>query len=184
METLFAAAAIVSPIGIFIAVLCPAIAIVLARRPGLGPGRLVSGYLGALFALAILVAVTSYVSPQEAASVYKVTPEHYWSALAELFLSTLIVTAFGAILGISIVGLPTLLWLRAHGKGTAPWLILSSVIISLILSALFSVPMLLSSNSTVIGVIGIMLIPHMVCATGFAIAARLPWRLKVPIVGA
>jgi hypothetical protein len=184
METLFAATAIASPLGIVIAVLCPAIAIYLARRPGLGPVRLLCGYLGALFALAILVAATSYVSPQEAITVYKVTQEHYWQALAELFLSTLIVAAFAAILGISFVGLPALLWLRARGKATAPWLILSSIVISLVFSALLCVPMLLSSNATVIGILGIMLIPHIVCAAGFAVAARLPWRLNVPIVSA
>jgi hypothetical protein len=184
METLFAAAAIASPLGVLITVLCPAIAIYFARRPGLGPGRLVSGYLGALLALAILVAATSYVSPQEAATVFKVTREHYWAALAELFLSTLIVAAFAAILGISIVGLPALLWLRTHGKATAPWLILSSVLISLVFSALLCVPMLLSSNATLTGILGVMLIPHVVCATGFAVAARLPWRLSVPISGA
>ena len=184
METLFAAAAIASPLGGLITVLCPAFAIYLSRRPGFGPGRLISGYLGALLALAILVAVTSYVSPQQAAAVYKVTPEHYWSALAELYLSTLIVAGFAAILGISIVGLPALLWLRRRGKGTAPWLILSSVMISLVFSALLCVPMLLSSNTTITEILGIMLIPHVICATGFAVAARLPWRLRVPAVGA
>jgi hypothetical protein len=178
METLFAATAILSPLGILIAVGVPILAILLARRPELSGGRLLAGYAGALIALALLIAATSYVSPQEASTVWKVPGTRYWGALAELFLSTFVVAGFATILGISIVGLPALLWLSRRGKATAPWLILTSLIISLIFSCPLAAAMLLSSNSTLLGILGIMLVPHAICAAGFALAARLPWRLR------
>jgi hypothetical protein len=179
METMFAAAAILSPLGLLIAAAVPITAILLARRSRLSAARLVAGYAGALSALAVFVAATSYVSPEQAATLWKVPPGHYWGALAELFVSTFIVAAFTAVIGISIVGLPALLWLSERGKATAPWLILTSVVISLIFACFLSVIMLPSFNATVLGILGIMLIPHAMCAAGFAVAARLPWRLRL-----
>ena len=88
---------ILSPPGLIIMVLIPAITILCARRPELPAQRLGTGYMSSLFALAVIVGAASYVSPQEAASVWQVPPERYWHALSEQFLSLYAVTAFVSI---------------------------------------------------------------------------------------
>ena len=181
METMMAAGLVLNPIGIAICVLIPAIAIFFLRRPGLSAGRLISGYVGALCALALGVAVSSYMSPAEAKSLWHVSQENYWGAMYELFLDTFAVVAFAAIVGISFVGLPILVKLSKVGMATAPWLILTSVAISAAVAILYCVMGWRSSSATLMGIATYLLISHAVSATGFALAARLPWSLRTEI---
>ncbi len=175
-----AAGAIMNPIGLIIFLLIPAIAILIARRPQLSAWRLVAGYVGALFALAVVIAATSYVSPQDAVSVWHVPPAGYWNALIELFVSTFVVAAFASIIGISFVGLPVLIGLSKSARATAPWLIAASLVISTVVAILFYALMHSSSNTTFIETLGFLVVSHGVLAIGFALGARLPWasRLK------
>ena len=174
-----AAGAILSPIGLIICLLIPTIAIFLARRPQLSARRLAAGYIGALAALAILVAASSYVSPQDAISVWHVPPERYWTALIELFLGTFTVAAFISILGISFVGIPALVRLSNLGMATAPWLVLTSIAISIAIGLLAYALMHSSSNVPFFGTLGLLVVTHGVMAIGFALAARLPWELRL-----
>ena len=181
METMFAAAAILSPFGLMVSVLIPTIAIILARRPHLSAGRLVCGYVGALCALAVAVAASSYVSREDAASVWHVPPSRYWGALIELFAGTYVVAAFATIIGISLVGLPVLVWLSYKGRATAPWLILTAGAISTAVAILLYGLMHFSSNITLFETFSMLTVTHVVSATGFALAARLPWVLRVKV---
>ena len=178
METLMMAGMIANPIGLMICIFMPVVAIIGARRPQLPATRLAAGYLGALCALAIAVAASSYVSPQESVSVWHVSPEHYWSALFELFLSTFVVVAFASIIGISVVGLPVLVMLSKGGIATAPWLILISSAISLSLAIVLYALEHSTSNATFFETLWFLVVFHVLMATGFALAARLPWGLR------
>ena len=179
METMMLAGVILSPIGLIICILIPAFAIFIARRPQLSAGRLAAGYIGALFSLAIVVAASSYVSPQDAVSVWHVPPDRYWSAFQELFVGTFAVAAFASIIGISFVGLPVLVGLSSSGIATAPWLILASAAISIAMAVLVYALMHSSSNITLLGALGFFVVTHAVLATGFALAARLPWAFRL-----
>jgi len=178
METMMAAGAILSPVGLLICVLIPAITVFLARRPQLSAGRLAAGYIGALLALAVVVAASSYVSPQDAVSVWHVPPDRYWGALIELFVGTFVVAAVVSIVGISFVGIPVLIGLSNSGKATAPWLVVTSVAISTAVAILAYAVMHASSNITFFGTLGFLVVTHGVLAIGFAFAARLPWRIS------
>ena len=174
-----AAGAILSPIGLFICILIPTITILLARRPQLSAGRLAAGYIGALLALAVVIAASSYVSPQEAVSVWHVPPERYWGALIEQFVGTFAVSAFVSIVGISLVGIPTLIGLSNSGRATAPWLVLISVAISASMAVLVYGLLHFSSNIRFFETLGLFVVTHGVLAIGFALAARLPWAMRL-----
>lgn len=178
METMMAAGAILTPIGVIIGILIPSVAILIARRPQLSAGRLVAGYIGALCALAVVIASSTYVSPQDAVSVWHVPPDRYWGELIELFEDTFVVTAFASIVGISFVGIPVLVRLSYSGIATAPWLILMSVAISIAAAALAYALMHSSSNITFFGILGLLVVTHGVLAIGFSLAARLPWAFR------
>lgn len=177
---------ILSPFGLIICILIPTITILLARRPQLSAGRLVAGYIGALFALAIVVGAWSYVSPQDAVAVWHVPPERYWDAMVEVFAGTFVATAFFSMVGISFVGIPVLVALSNSGRGTAPWLIIASVVISTVVAVIFYVLMYSSSNITFLGTLGLLVISHGILTIGFSLAARIPWafgfkRPRIPI---
>jgi hypothetical protein len=180
METMWAAAWVLSPFGIFISLLIPAVAIALARGPYLSAARLAAGYIGALCALAVVVAATSYVSPEKSVSVWHVPPDRYWGALTELLVGTYVVAAFAAIMGISFVGLPVLVWLSGSGKATAPWLILTAGAISTAVAIVLYGLTFTLSNISFFETLVSLVVTHVVSATGFVLAARLPWvfRLK------
>ena len=172
---MMAAGAILSPLGLIICILIPTITIFFARRLRLSAGRLAAGYVGALFALAVAIAASSYVSPQDALSVWHVPPNHYWGALVELFTSTFVVAAFASIIGISLVEIPILIGLSSSGMDTAPWLIVASLMISTAFAILAYALMDSSSNNTFFGILGYAVVAHSVITIGFSLGARLPW---------
>jgi uncharacterized membrane protein YgcG len=181
METMMAAGLVLSPIGLIICILIPTISILLARRPQLSAGRLVAGFIGALLALALAVGASSYLSPQDAISVWHVPSERYWDALVKLFVATFAVTAFASIGGISFVGIPVLVGLSNCGRATAPWLIIASGGISTVMAIIayaFVLMRYYSSNMTFLGTLGFLVISHGIVTFGFALAARLPWAFE------
>lgn len=178
METMMAAGFVLSPLGLIIFFLVPAFTIFATKRPYLTAGRLISGYAGSLFALAIVVAASSYVSPQEAVSVWHVPPSRYWAALIELIFGTFVVDAFASIIGISFVGVPTLIFLARHGMATAPWLILASVFLSAVAAVLAFAVLYSSTDITFVGILWRLVGTHAALAVGFALAARLPWTMS------
>lgn len=170
-----AAGIILSPVGLIICVLIPTITILIARRPAFSARRLVAGYIGALLVLAVAVAVSSYVSPEDAVSVWQVPPERYWHALVWQFVSVFVVAAFASIVGISLVGIPVLIALSNAGRATVPWLVGASVLISTVMAILGYLLMRSSSNITLPGTLGVLVITHGILTIGFSLAAGLPW---------
>jgi NAD/NADP transhydrogenase beta subunit len=158
METMMVAELILSPFGLIICIFIPTITIVIARRPQLSASRLVAGYMGALFALAVVVGASSYVSPQDAVSIWHIPPERYWDSLVELFLGTFVVAAFASIVGISFVGIPVLVALSNSGRATAPWLIIASAVISTVMAIIAYLLMHSSSNMTFLGTLGLLVL--------------------------
>jgi hypothetical protein len=175
METMMAAGMILNPLGLIISILIPSITIKLARRPQLSAARLTAGYIGALFALAIVVGRLSYFSPQDAVSVWHIAPEMYWDELFGQYLSVFAVAAFASIVGISVVGIPVLIALSNYGRATAPWLVSASVLISTAMATLHYLLDGSSSNSTFLGTLGFLVTSHAILTIGFSLAAKLPW---------
>jgi hypothetical protein len=175
METMMAAGLILNPVGLIICILVPAITIMLARRPQLSAARLAAGYIGALFALAVAVACSSYVSPQDAVSVWHIAPEVYWQELFAQFVSIFAVAAFASIVGISVVGIPVLIALSNYGRATGPWLVLASVLISTAMAMFLYLLERSSSDIALPGTLGFLVISHAILTIGFSLAARLPW---------
>ena len=171
---MMAASMILSPLGLIIMFLIPAITILFAQRPELPAQRLGTGYIGALFALAVIVGAASYVSPQEAVLVWQVPPERYWHAMSEQFLSLFAVTAFVSTVGISLIGIPVLVVLSKFGRATALSLALASVVIS----TLTTIPFYLlerSSSTSSLKILGLLVISHVILTVGFSFGAKLPW---------
>jgi hypothetical protein len=179
METMMVAGLILSPFGLIICIFIPTITIVVARRPQLSARRLVAGYIGALFALAVSVGASSYVSPQDAVWIWHIPPERYWDSLVGLFLGTFVVAAFVSIVGISFVGIPVLVALSNSGRATAPWLIISSAVISTVVAIIAYLIMHSSFDITFLETLGLLLISHSILTIGFSLAARLPWKLAL-----
>jgi hypothetical protein len=111
-----------------------------------------------LFALAVVVGASSYVSPQDAVSIWHIPPERYWDSLVELFLGTFVVAAFASIVGISFVGIPVLVALSNSGRATAPWLIIASAVISTVMAIIAYLLMHSSSNMTFLGTLGLLVL--------------------------
>jgi hypothetical protein len=88
------------------------------------------------------------------------------------------VAGFASIVGISVVGIPVLIALSNYDRATAPWLVLASVLISTFMAMLYYLLDHSSSNITLLGALGFLVIGHALLATGFSLAARLPWTLR------
>ena len=179
METMFLAAVVTTIPGLLFFLGLPAIAIALARQPGLSAWRLAAGYIGALAVLGALVAATGYVPPEEASRVWHVPPERYWAVLVRDLLNTWVAAAFMAVLGISLVGVPALVYLHHRRLATAPNLVLASAAISLVFGVLTYLAMHWSSNVRFVELVTTFLVSHAAMAAGFALAARLPWAQRL-----
>lgn len=186
METMMLAAALMNPMGLLILFLVPTIAIGFARGPVLTTGRLLRGYAAVLLVLALVVAAASYVSPERALSVWDVPAERYYSVLIREFVFNFFAVAFVAVLAMSVVSVPLLVALFKAGRATIPWLILASVVISIVIVLAASAAMsgtVISTPPTSPGTdllkgLGLVVIAHGVLATGFGIGARLPWAMR------
>ena len=132
----------------------------LARRSGLSAARLAAGYVGALVALGLLVAATGYVSPEEASSIWHVPPDRYWPVLLRDLLNTWLAAATVAVVGISLVGVPTLVYLCHRRLATLPNLVLASLAISLVFGVLSYLAMHWSSNIRFLELIATFLVSH------------------------
>jgi hypothetical protein len=175
METLLLAGMILSPVGLIALVLIPVLPVFIARSREFSAMRLAMGYMGAILALAVVVAFSVYISPQEASSQWGVSAEDYWNAIASDFVATLAVATLFVVIGISLFGLPILALLRHFGRATIPWWLGSSLITSLMVASLFFLAIRSSSNATFLGLVGPALVTHAAMALGFGLAAGMPW---------
>lgn len=136
--------------------------------------RLAGGYLGAVMVVVLICAVSSYVSPEEAKTVWKVPFESYWNALWREFLTLFVIFFYGSILGIAVVGAPAIFLLNWKQRATVPWILLIATIISII-AALIIVSVIAPRNP--MQTIGYLVGWHLLLALGFCVGAGLPWKL-------
>jgi hypothetical protein len=141
---------------------------------GISPSRLLGGYLGAIAVVTLVCAATSYVSPEEAQAVWKVPPEHYWSALWRQFLPSFVILCYATVLGIAVIGAPAIFVLNWKRRATVPWILVLAATIS-VLGALALESFIRSRHplETVAYLVG----GHLLLALGFSLGARIPWKV-------
>ena len=76
--------------------------------------RLASGLACVVLMAALLAAMSSYVSPEEALR-FGVSAENYAGALAREFSMQATISVYVAVVGCSLVGIPATVWLAARG---------------------------------------------------------------------
>jgi hypothetical protein len=150
-------------------------------RPGLQPipaKQLPWGYLAALAACVVIAAADSYVSEAEALSKWKVLPEDYWRVQVNTFLAEFVLLGFVALFGIAAIGLPIIRMLHKHALATVPWVLLSSVLVSVVVAvwmSLVEVPRFHHLVDFLRSVVA----THLVISLAFCVGARLPVRARV-----
>jgi hypothetical protein len=178
MESAMFTAMLLHPIAVLIAVSVVLVATVVSyyaipSARSISVARLVGGYLGALAVVVLICAVTGYVSPEEAQTVWKVPPENYWTALWREFLTLFVMLCYATVLGIAVVGAPAIFLLNWKQRATVPWVLVAAAIIS-IGAALVLETFIASRNP--VQTIGYLVGGHLLLALGFCLGARLPWK--------
>lgn len=180
MEASWFASLLLHPVAVIALIAVVSLSSILLLKAG-GPrfpisrSRLLFGYLGAIVICIVVAGVSSYVSPEEAVSKWHVPPENYWETLRSEFTVLLVLFVYAALVGIAVVGAPIVVALARTGRATAPWLLLTSVIISLVgtwLLVQISQPSSASFIRDAPYIVGF----HLLIALGFCVGARLPWR--------
>lgn len=179
METAWLAHVLMHPIALavlFIVVLTSSFMLTPgASEAPISRRRLFFGYAGVVVASGLVVAATSYVSPQEALDTWKIPTERYWSALLEQFVVLFVLFTYVALIGVALVGAPAIYWLARRGHGTIPWVLVLSAAISVMATAVL-VQMSNSPMRSFLSDAPLLVGWHLALAIGFCIAARLPWR--------
>lgn len=143
------------------------------------PLKLVGGYLGIIIVAALLAALMSNMSQQQAIEIHHIPPDQYWNQRIDLFVVTFICLTFFAIFGAALVGIPTIFYFARRTSITAPKVLVISFLISIAMALIFS--SILQSTSTKFITIAVSIaIIHFAFSLGFCIGSRLPWRLNVP----
>jgi hypothetical protein len=182
MEASWFASMLLHPVAVVALVVVVSLSSVLLLKAG-GPrfpiarSQLLFGYLGATVICIVVAGVSSYVPPEEALSKWHVPPENYWEALRNEFTVLLVLFMYAALIGIALVGAPIIFALARAGRATAPWLLLTSVIISLVgawLLVQINQPSSASFMRDAPYIAGL----HFLVALGFCVGARLPWRSR------
>ena len=181
MEASFIAAGLLHPIALLLLALVMFAAVHLGSQSGapnarMSWHRLLGGFVGVLVASLLISAISSYVSPGDAAR-FGVSPENYRSALWNQFVVLAVLCAYVSLVGCAAIGLPAILALTKRGYGTAPAVIAISVPISLLV--LVPLGLLSSISPKHVAQSMLYLVPaHIAVAVGFSTGARLPWRLR------
>jgi hypothetical protein len=148
----------------------------------MSPLRLFLGYVGGIIACALLSALSAYISPTEAAFVWRVPPEHYADAIVQEFVTIMTMSTLAATLGIALVGVPVTFRLERFGRAQIGWVLFCSIAISLVFSLVFYllVPVY-SSDSPVHILLMTMYLTgsHLLVSLFFCIGAGLRWRKPV-----
>ena len=145
------------------------------QPPSIRARRLLPAYLSALLACAVVSAVMSYVSPEEAWLKWKVLPENYWDAQLKEFFTTFAFAAYAGLLGIAVVGLPVMCALGRRGLATIPHALIAAAVISILVSALLTA----TDTPPLHRFIALAkdLVPgHLFIAAAFCVGAGMPWR--------
>jgi hypothetical protein len=149
----------------------------------IAPKRLTFGYLGAFIACIAVTLVSAYISPEEALSKWQVSAENYWKVLINSYLLELVVRTYLALFGIAIIGLNITFALGRRGKATIPWVMATTVPISILAALIFS-----AGNTPIFEdlarLLKMMIPEHLLAAFGFSLGAGLPWQSQKAIKNA
>ncbi len=158
-----------------------------SKPSSIPPRRLVGGYLGAIVACALIAIVESYVSPQEATTVWHVPADQYWSVELHEFLDGFVLLTYCAIVGIAVVGAPVIFFLDHLGRASILWVLSASIVISLVASLIITIVLVGISHpsdrpvhdfSSASPLVPLLVGTHLFIALGFCLGARLPWQVK------
>jgi hypothetical protein len=183
MEARMIASLLMQPSLLLLLALIVCASVVLGGAPSGTAGRLsrwqlLRGHVGAALVGLTMAAAFSYVSREEAVTVWHVSAANYWEVITREFVNnaTLIVRSAGV--GISVVGIPIVLALVSRGLGTAPWVMLASVAISIVSLAASALVLLLPSHAHIPHVLDLVFLvvgTHLALSLGFCVRAKLPW---------
>jgi len=124
-----------------------------------------------------MAAASSYVTREEAVTVWHVPAANYREVVTREFVNTATLLIWFAAVGISVVGIPVVLALVRRGFGTVPWVLLASAAISIVSLAAFALVFMLPAH-TDIPVLRLVLFfigSHLALSLGFCVGANLPW---------
>lgn len=150
------------------------------RPPPFSKGQLACGYAAAVIMSLLMVAVASYVSPEDALAKWKVPPERYWSAVLSGFLPLAVSSVYLTILGIAIIGSPSIYVLSRFGYATSPWVLILSCVISLVFAAISiegvrPYDSLSEKLASFVKDAPFFVQTHLLLCLAFCVGARLPW---------
>jgi len=143
----------------------------------IAPWRLFGGYMGAVLACVVCAALSAYVTPEDAAEVWRVPPDKYWTAIRQEFVVTLAPTIMFSTAGIALVGVPVILRLTRAGRGSVGWVLLASLGISLAVSLPFWAG---SGARAALRAIASIAGAHLLMTFCFSVGAGLPWSAAKP----
>ena len=147
------------------------------QSPLIPKRRLFAGYASVILTCTVLVAVSAYVSPEEAASKWQVPQERYWAVLTRHFLTSLVLLGSAAVVGIATIGLPIVATLDKARLATIPHVLAATVPVSAVAAILLSsgdVTPFQHLALTLAHIIG----THLTLALSFCLGAGLPWRRR------
>jgi hypothetical protein len=141
----------------------------------IAPKKLTLGYFGAFIACVAVTLVSGYISPEESLSKWQVPLENYWKVLINNYLLELVFITYLALFGIAIIGLPITFALGRRGKATIPWVMATTIPISILAAIILS-----GGNTPVFENLAkflkILIPEHLLTAFGFSLGAGLPWK--------
>lgn len=145
-----------------------------SRPPSIAGSQLGFGYLGVAVTCLLIAAIFSYVSPEASAQKWKVPADQYWNVLGTKFLVQSILLIYISFLGVAIIGAPIIFMLARRGKANMPWVLISSVVVSLCFTIAFFRP---SEPDFVLTALSFVFV-HLLFTFSFGIGARLPWESR------
>jgi len=146
-----------------------------SRRPVVSERRLLAGYLAVIVGCVAIAAVSSYVPQEEAASRWKVAADSYWSTQAHAFLVEFVLFSCVSLLGVAFVGMPIIFALARIGRATVPYVLVASVLVSMVAAMLLAA----GDNNPSRGFVftaKYLVGQHLLLSLSFCLAAGLPWR--------
>ena len=142
------------------------------------PLRLATGYLGAVLACVVIAALSTYMSQEEASTVWHVPSERYWEVMKDEFFSNLVTSTMIVTTGIAIIGLPLIFRLARAGRAKIGWVLLVSVAVSIVFSLMFSLIFRISTLpwfEQTLKLINYSVAAHLLIALCFSVGAGLRW---------
>jgi hypothetical protein len=137
--------------------------------------QVIGGYSGLVLACFVVAVVSGYVSPEEAASRWKVPVERYWDVQIRSILVEFMLLSCVAVVGTALVGLTVVRVLWKRGRATIPMMLATSVAVSLVFAAVLSSteqPAFRAFATTAQYLVCL----HLFLCLAFCVGARLPWR--------